>query len=294
MKKGEILKIVEEIDREYRDEGIPIPKRPIGAIVEFGRRVGISLPLVSTGRTDIKLPYPVENELITDAIHEWYKNTYGQALNIDFSPGSSLVDIEGNIYEMKIPKIWGSADAIWGPISNQVKDKSIISNRGTLTINVPEHIEKLTPSLAEAIKKPRQLEIIVWFSKCFQIFNFLRDKHENWRYSVQILTNIDTSVRYILSSSPNYGESKWASLQATEKTIKSILIAQGHNPKHNHNLSSLASDIKPHPALSVHLLKDIQCSAGARYGDESVTFSQAVKAHNATLEFIFGAMKINV
>lgn len=292
MNRKNIEMKIEEIDKEFRDQGVAPFKRPLAAIVEFGRRNNISLPIVVNRNAGSNVPYPKENEFITDLIHSWYTKHYGDALKIDFSPGSSIVEILGNIYELKIPKVWGSVNIIWNANFDHTRKNSISS--GPVSLNLAEHIPKLTSDLAGRVEHAEQSEILRWFVICFNTFNTLQDRMMDWRYRDQILTNIDSSFRYLVAQVPNYGESIWSSLQATEKAIKSVLVLKGHNPKWLHELEKLAGEIQGHPKVRVDLLKDIQCKAGVRYGDEPIDLARAKKAHCAMIEFIHDLMELPI
>lgn len=281
---------IEEIDREFIDQGVPPFRRPIAAVIEFGRRNNISLPIVVNRNVGSNVPYPKENELITDIIHSWYKNRYGEALNVDFSPGASIVEVLGNLYELKVPKIWGSANAFWDSNFNGSNQNQI--SRMPVALNVAEQIPKLTPEMAKHVGRDEQIRILRWFILCFETFNFLRDRASDWPYRDQILTNLDSSLRYLICQSPNYGESLWASLQAAEKAIKSVLILSGQDPKRSHALEELAKDVGQHPKLRLDLLKHIQCKAGVRYGEEPVDMIRAKRAHYSVIEFIHDLMEM--
>ncbi len=292
MEKEAIETQVEEIDRQFRDKGIPPYRRPIAAIVEFGRRNKISLPIVVTELPGSPIGYPKENEPITTAIHDWYTKQYGDALNVDFSPGSTVVEVLGNLFELRMPKIWGSAHIIWHSNFDLSKKKENIIGKGPIAINVAECIQQLTPIMAKKITDNEKQRILRWFTISLETFDNLSHGRKTWINKDQILTNIDSSCRYLISQRPNFGESLWASLQATEKAIKSELLMQGQSPKWSHNLINLAENLSQYSNLNTDLLQYIQCSAGVRYGEESVDIERAKKAHYSMIKFIHALMEL--
>lgn len=281
---------IEDIDKEFRDQGVPPFKRPIAAVVEIARRNNISLPIVINNNAGSNVPYPKENELITNKIYEWYKKHYGDALKVNFSPGTSIVEILGNPYELRIPKAWGSVSIFWD--SNFDDSRNPVMSRGPAKLNVAKQIHMLTTDLAKRVNLEEQRRILQWFILCFETFNSLHDRLDNWSYRDQIITNLDSSFRYLICHTPNYGESMWASLQATEKAIKSVLLLEDQDPKWTHELESLATRIKYHSKLQLDLLKAIQCKAGVRYGEETVDLKRAKRAHYAAIEFIHNLIEI--
>lgn len=79
----DITPILREIDQSLKEKAIPPHSRPIMAVIEFGNRFRISLPIA-------KLPPGAPAELVatsvyTDRIHRWYEEVYGGLIKTDFS-----------------------------------------------------------------------------------------------------------------------------------------------------------------------------------------------------------------
>ncbi|WP_245595119.1 hypothetical protein [Leisingera daeponensis] len=104
----DISSVLREIDQSLKEKGIPPHSRPILAVIEFGKRFHIGLPLA-------KLPSGAPPELIaasvhTDNIYSWYKDVYGDLLKTDFSEKAKVAVLaDGDIWEMRIPLIYGTA-----------------------------------------------------------------------------------------------------------------------------------------------------------------------------------------
>ena len=101
----EFLKIIEEIDQHLKDKGILIHFRPLHAMVEFGKRLSISFvvfPIISDETSgnynSVTLSFHIEN---------WYKQRYGDMLNIPLGPGSVVTLIKGDPWRIWLPKIFG-------------------------------------------------------------------------------------------------------------------------------------------------------------------------------------------
>ena len=80
MDGNEIIKNLEEIDDLFSESNVPIHQRSIKAVMEFGKRFKLSLPIVATGQNINHPDYPKQNEYITNAIHDWYDEKYGELL----------------------------------------------------------------------------------------------------------------------------------------------------------------------------------------------------------------------
>ncbi len=79
----DISPILREIDQTLKEKAIPPHSRPIMAVIEFGKRFHISLPLAN-------LPPGAPADLVatgiyTDRIHSWYAEVYGALIKSDFS-----------------------------------------------------------------------------------------------------------------------------------------------------------------------------------------------------------------
>jgi hypothetical protein len=93
-------------------------------------------------------------------------------------------------------------------------------------------------------------------------------------------------VNNIVQTNPHYGQSRWASLQFTEKYLKCFLKLKTVAFKKEHKLQIIADLAMKNgaPNIPVKAIQDIQCSAATRYGEEKVTLPEAVKAHQASIE----------
>ena len=100
--------ILREIDQSLKEKAIPPHSRPIMAVIEFGNRFRISLPIA-------KLPPGAPEELVatsvyTDRIHRWYEEVYGDLIKTDFSEKAKVAVLaDGDLWEMRIPLIYGMA-----------------------------------------------------------------------------------------------------------------------------------------------------------------------------------------
>ena len=91
-----------------------------------------------------------------------------------------------------------------------------------------------------------------------------------------------------MSRPAQYGESKWASLQAAEKVMKAVIALRSARFSHTHELETLAQEIRQAGIQGdwTPFIEAIQCSPGIRYAEELCDQDDAIAAHHASLELI--------
>lgn len=134
----EFEKLMGEIDRKLSDEGIEIPSRPIFAVREVSLQFNLSIPI---GTPSARAPSDLrKNAVIGEAINGWYKDHYGDRLDEDPSPGGIVVLLDGDLYVLRVPRIFGSVDFI---ISREWLPNPGIS-RGPVTVNAAQLVKDMT------------------------------------------------------------------------------------------------------------------------------------------------------
>jgi hypothetical protein len=105
--------------------------------------------------------------------------------------------------------------------------------------------------------------------------------------------NIAAAVNYLRHQKPQYGESKWASLQAAEKLLKAAIELAGGHYAHGHDLTVLGRQAQQF-GLRGDLgafFAELQCTPGIRYGEVPCDRNQAIAAHHASLALIISLYK---
>lgn len=102
----------------------------------------------------------------------------------------------------------------------------------------------------------------------------------------QATSDLNASTSHLFTNPPNYGLSKWASLQAAEKFIKAFITSKGGTPPRHHRLTELAQIAESHGLAKMpdQWLDDVQCSAEVRYGGIPVTAQEAIEAQYGALQ----------
>lgn len=280
--------MMREIDAEFARDGLPIPHRPIHAIMVIGTRFKISMPLAS-------LPSGAPPELqqfsqLSRNIHDWYTTIYGDRIKIDFSPGKTVIVIDGDLYRVSLPRIYGQARFF--AVRQFLERKAF--NHGPAICNVLQLVESLTPAKAASLSDESLRDIFDKFTLALEAHDLLEaNRHHKL---VQIARgDIQTSVTNLMDGARS-GESKWASLQAAEKILKAAIELLGSAYKFGHDLAPHCQQLT---SLGIivdwdPLIRSIRCSAGIRYGDETCTRDEAVSAHQASLSLVVALAKAGV
>jgi SEC-C motif len=267
-------RVMESIDQEMRDEETPVRARSLEAVGKF--TLGYSTWLMHM-------------DPLTHKIHEWFNRRYGDRLKIDPTWKMAVV-IRGDLYRLRLPLIFGAANVICSPNQYGITSKAAASTENRLpTINILDLIDDFTEEYAKSLTKDELAALFNQFQLGYAAMNeigYISDT-ELVREAVG---DIEASVTHLFANQPQFGLSKWASLQATEKLIKAFISHSGEKYKTTHNLEELAVKAES-LGLNViprELLDKIQCSPGVRYGDPTVSMAEAIAAHHISLDICLG------
>lgn len=277
--EADFLSLIENIDIELKKRDIPIHSRPVHAFSEVCKRLRISIPFVPDSS-------PVQGEYsgssLSAHIHLWYQNRYGDRLKINFYPESVAILIRGDLWKINFPLFYGRFRLVFGPFLDRNKPS-------------PDHdeiyplrwIEGFTPGLAMSLNRTEIQYIAGFISFTLQAIRKLQAVQYE-RYIPEARVDLANAVSSLFLSRPNYGQSKWASLQFAEKlfksflTLKKVVFPKG---KKGHDLAELAKISEDNGLRGIKplLVASIQCESGVRYGETQVDASEAIRAHHASL-----------
>lgn len=171
--------------------------------------------------------------------------------------GCSLIEIRGDLYKVRFPLVFG-----------------------TCKINPFNLIENRTPKLLHSLSKVELDTIANQIMQHYKIYG-------NFKSLQNIcVSELKTAIDKIFDRNPEYGLSRWASLQAAEKAIKEFIRSKGKKVERTHNLNNLIQVAKPLglPDIDETLIAQVQCDAGVRYSEEQSTIKQAYKAYCSALD----------
>jgi hypothetical protein len=285
MNKSQISELLIRIDRELAGDGYTIPQRPIHAVMKVGQALGLSLPITKPKETN-QHPYAA-NWPIVESIYQWYEHRYGDRTKQDFSQGTIAVPIRDDIYIVKLPLVYGAV-SFHADRERQAGSSNIF--QGQRKFNVLDAFKDLADGLRQALTDEELLHIHSLFVFALSTMLRARSLAKDDQLISLALTDVSTAANHLSDNQREYGLSKWASLQAAEKSLKYAIQSQTGTHPHGHNLQKLYEDAESHGLT--HDLQDaithIQCSAGVRYGEESVSRGSALDAHHASIVVLNG------
>lgn len=214
----------------------------------------------------------------------WFKATYGDRLNVNFSPGATVISIDGDLYRMNLPRFWGTGEFI---ISKRFFETENFISRGFLS-NILQSLDSLTEPKAQMISGEAIRSIAEWFPIALRAMYVLETASKTHELVAESRSDLRTAVDKLMERSDHYGNSKWASLQMAEKCLKAIIELHGGQYDWTHKLTELSDHLR---ALGVqlsapHLLNDIQCNPKIRYRKEPCSREEALAAHRAALKLV--------
>jgi hypothetical protein len=255
--------LITKIDDELRKEDFQIFQRPLHAILRMTERFDIvfSPSYVKTEKNTTSL---FNDELSTE-VDLWYENRYGEKLKFDPSWKLAIL-IRGDVFRVRLPMVFGMPK-----------------------LNLFELVDDLTYGLSKNLSKDEIQDIN-------QIFH-VAQKNRNELTSIfelplvsEIKGDFDAAVSHLFTTPPQFGLSKWSSLQVSEKIIKSYISQKGSQFSFTHDLRNLANQAEAMglPHIPSSLIDVIQCPAGVRYGNPSVILEEAINAHHASISISLG------
>lgn len=272
--------LMTDIDGLLIAGGVEIPARPLRAGGEISLRLGIPVPIA--GPEDNVPTFLAPYIALGKAIIQWYDDNYGNRLKVEFGPGRTVVELDGDLYVIKIPRFWGRAEFI---ISREFREYSLEIGVPSIC-NVLQLADDLTPQRAMRLSEDALTTLGDAFMPALTASYTLERTHHELLNVAR--GDISTAIASLMDRPGRFGASKWASLQAAEKIIKAAIELAGVRYNHGHELRP---QIEHLARLGVHLNPDpyvmaIQCQPNIRYGKQSCTRREALAAHRASLSLV--------
>lgn len=287
LSRNSFLDLIEEIDRELSENDMPYHQRPLHAFSQMANKID------SKGRFDMQQSDKIaeddfSNNALCTQVHRWYESRYGDRIKIHPGPGSYILVIKNEPWEVIFPLCYGQNEFTIDA-NLQRENRSVITSggRNIPSINILWHVKNMTREVASSLSDDERQKILKEYMFGLNAVQSLRSM-KGIPYMDQAMNDFDISVSNIFHKYPDYNNSKWASLQFAEKTMKAKLKLEGIDFKKDHKLSMLSEKLK---SLSINIpdqvISNIQCSAGVRYGEQTVTKRGAILAvQNALALFV--------
>lgn len=269
-----------QIDFKLTNEGVDIPTRPILAVREVAMTYNLNIPL---GGDAARLPPELqENAALSEAINQWYNDNYGDRLKEDPCPGRMVILLDGDLYVLRVPRIFGSVNFV---LTRQWLPNPGIG-RGPATCNITQLVDGITPAKAGRLSDSA-LDTI---GAAFEIALPAAFTLESTDHGLMSIArgDVEAAVNGLMARGGRYGESKWASLQAAEKVLKAAIDRAGAKYGYTHALAGLSKTLAD-TGLNFNAdaqVAAIQCKPDIRYGQVPCTRDEALAAHRASLELV--------
>jgi hypothetical protein len=266
-----------------REDGIPIHGRSLVALRHYSMTFGLTIPVPPQSYMPAEGVYTGQDAAAH--IARWFEKTYGDRQKAYLGPGSSIVVVRGEAWELNLPLIYGRVQCVVEPDLQRYANATVLGTGGNLPIlNILNIITDFPQSLASQLTLPEMREILDVFRVTLDRMNSIETMRRH-PLIPEALSDLAASVRHILAPQPHFGQSKWSSAQAAEKMLKSLLKAKGIEYPFNHNIDGLSALAVGAGMKSIpdYALSDLRARAGLRYGEGETNLLDAVRAHHAAL-----------
>lgn len=277
---------MEEIDCRLRAAEVPVPARELRAFEEAGKMLRTKLvigplppgPAIADNFTGMNL---------SRRIRDWMQGRYGDKLKIDLSIGSTVVMLREEPWLIRLPRVFGRFAIVYDRDITKKYPHVSATPGVTVTINVLQRIEDLSPQLASSLSDEEIHAIAATFGPsmaAFGLFEELKDGHE---LLAAAQFDLRKAAEICVYNRRELGFSRWHSLQAVEKTLKRYIQVRGKEPPRHHDLAKLANLAGPDGharPFRADLLTQVQCPADVRYSPQETTAKLAVASHRAAIE----------
>lgn len=278
--REELEALFERVDEKLASENVPLHVRSLLAAEEVSLALGgIDLPLCSPSTPDALRCLP--NAWIGDALHDWYQRRWGDAQNRRMDVGSIALRIRGAFFRARICNFYGCVELYIARAPDPLAGRRVPKDRS----NVLDKVEGLPQAVRDTLSDREMLEI-------WRLYRLGDDAHFCLHAASAdpmiraARADHAAAVDRLVETTPHYGQSQWASLQAAEKTLKVAIVKRGKGYKgigHDlHKLAALAQSVG-FDAIPSGTIDALQCGSAVRYGEEEVTVDAALASHEAAL-----------
>lgn len=281
--KDEFEKYMDEIDQEFIFGDLHIYQRPMQAFMRLVEKVD------KTGRFRMRSIESVakddfSNDALCAQVHRWYEDRYGDRIKKHLGPGSYVILIRNEPWEVVLPLCFGRVSfTIDDNLKKQERKVRVESGEIIPEVNILWHFKSMPQGMASSLTYDERNSIFLDY--IFGIDAVQSLKNNTATDFLKLASNdYDLAVYNIFQKQPDYNNSKWSSLQLVEKVMKSKLKQFGVPLKRTHDLKFLAKLLSDQGVtVSESLIERVHCMAGVRYGETKVTKHEAVDAVKCAL-----------
>jgi hypothetical protein len=255
-----------------REEGVPLTARDLEGCLRFSSTYDLNL---------------MGNDPLSIRIYRWFNQRHNERLEGDIALGSMGVILRGNPYRMHFPVAYGHSKVVAQREITKERSPIVIGTQASPpSLNVLDFVDGITQDYANSLTDEELEGLFNQF--IFGLTAFMRISEALTRDALkaQARDDLNASTDHLFSNPPNYGLSKWSSLQSAEKFIRAFILSRGGSPSSHHSLKELAQAAESLglPSMPDQWFEDIQCLAEISSGGIPVTPLEAIEAQYVALQ----------
>lgn len=276
---GGFEEMMEKVDSFLRENEVPIHARPIKGWFEISKALKLNLILFSLAKNKADEGVYTGDDL-TIRIFDWFDDRYGERLKIRWDIGRVVFMVREDLWEVRVPEIFGTVDFFISKDKKSSDQQEDLKLNRVPKCNIFDDFVNIPSALVKSLGDQELKDIAETFVVVYESMSALSIIKDMYLVK-ELLCDIESSVNHLLEIPPHYGMSKWASLQVLEKAFKAYLSFKGVAFPKSHKLNDLSKIAASNGLFAIEkaLLAQVQCAAGARYGDEVVSKQDAHNAH---------------
>jgi hypothetical protein len=270
----EFSAFMERINAELASQDVPVHHRPIKGWFTISSRYGLGLTMPKSTEKAREGSYAGHD--LSIRIFDWFDARYGDRLKVDWGPGETVIVIRRDAYRLVLPRVCGTVYAVCDRSKHGQPDAYPRN-----VLNVLDCIDDLQPSLCAQLSLHELFQVTSEVIKATQLFMAI-EPILSIGFGPKVRADLRASVSDVVSQTPDYGNSRWHSLQAAEKAIKTYLdkksVSYPTRGKGGHDLALLAGLASANGLKNGKHIRNANCSPNVRYEAPS-TFEEACNAH---------------
>lgn len=268
------------INQNLSQEGMDISSRPMMAAINAMKLLKTSAPLAGVSLEAANFPITAMN--LSSHVNRWYENLYFDKLKVDFTQAKFPFLIHGDVFEVKVPLIFGE--------SLLVSSKS--SMDGARVLNTVDMINELTEPLRLTLTASDENKLQAFFITCLETSQLMKKFKKN-DFISSALKDSFVSCENLMNRPKSPDLSAWHSVQFTEKVLKFFITSKTDKVKRTHKLTDLRKEAEklgynPDSRIDWSLLSSITPSV--RYEPGQVDMKKAVDINIESWRVAFNVM----
>jgi len=280
----EFHELMEGIDRDLRERGVPVYARELAGLSEVSRQLRVEQSPMEA-RNHEPRPGVYQGLDLTARVIRWFNDRYGERLrSLDPRPGRMAIILRSDVWVLHLPLLIGRHDVV---ASREIQSTSGVTMDASITpvFNILDAVEGMTRSLQASLTNPELDELMAAFKIGMPAYLFARSLRDQALVS-EAISDHESTVLFLAGRDRHMGQARWAALQAAEKMVKSAIRLFGGAPPRTHSVEQLARSFEAlsGTGLDPDHLASVQVSPGVRYGEGPSDLPTAVCAHHAALE----------